>query len=183
MPRKASSKSAAFKPTSVYSGPRGTTDTDYSSYAGSRLDWHTLKIFILGALAFTVISFIVHMAGAMVDMGYYMMPAYFSVWSPLMMPIAGPPPIEFTYASLLFGFITGAIFVYCYTLVRRAMPGNNWLSKGLNYGMFVMLLAGLPTYMSMTLLINLPQGLLVSWLVQSFITYELAGMAAARFAR
>ncbi|MDO8339496.1 MAG: hypothetical protein Q7T16_02455 [Candidatus Burarchaeum sp.] len=172
-----------FKHHEIYTGPRSGTDIDYSHYYSSAgTNVHFLVAVFIGALVYSVISFIVHMAGAIADMGYYFMPDYFSVWSKLMMPVAGPPPIEFTYASLLFGFIAGLLFTYCFYLVRNSMPGKG-IAKGLNYGMFVMLLAGLPFYMTMTLLINLPQGLMLSWLVQTFIIYELSGIAVAKLVR
>jgi hypothetical protein len=179
----AKKKPIHFRPPEIYSGPRSSTDIDYSQYySRAGTNWGFLLAVLGGALAYTIISYIVHMAGAIVDMGYYMMPEYFAVWSKIMMPVAGPPPIEFTYASLLFGFIAGLLFTYCYYLVRNSMPGKG-IAKGLNYGMFVMLLAGLPFYMSMTLLINLPQGLMLSWLLQTFVIYELAGIAAVKLVR
>jgi len=179
----AKKKAIHFKPPEVYTGPRARTDIDYSQYySNAGTNWGFLMAILCGALAYTVILFIVHMAGAIVDMGYYLMPDYFAVWSKIMMPVPGPPPIEFTYASLLFGFIAGLLFTYCYYLVRHSMPGKG-LAKGLNYGMFVMLLAGLPFYMTTTLLINLPQGLMLSWLLQTFIIYELSGIAVAKLVR
>jgi len=179
----AKKKPIHFKPPEVYSGPRSGTDRDYSHYySGAGTSWHFLTAVFIGALVYTVISLIVHMAGAIADMSYYLLPEYFAVWSKLMMPVAGPPPIEFTYASLLFGFMAGLLFTYCYYLVRNSMPGKG-IAKGLNYGMFVMLLAGLPFYLSITLLINLPQGLMLSWLLQTFIIYELSGIAVAKLVR
>ena len=89
----AKKKAIHFKPPEVYTGPRARTDIDYSQYySNAGTNWGFLMAILCGALAYTVILFIVHMAGAIVDMGYYLMPDYFAVWSKIMMPVPGPPP-------------------------------------------------------------------------------------------
>ena len=53
---------------------------------------------MIGAgVLFGIIALIVHWIFAYVGMDYYLDPAYFPVWSKLMMPTAGPPPASFLY--------------------------------------------------------------------------------------
>ncbi len=143
-----------------------------------------LKISWPGVLAvavmYVVISQLVFMLGAYADMAYYMDPAYYSVWSKLMMPSAGPPPIEFTATSVAFGIISGLLFALVYSVVKGSVPGKEWGNKGLMYGFLVFLIAGIPSTLSLLLLINLPPGLVLSWMLQGFVTYLLAGLVAAK---
>jgi hypothetical protein len=135
------------------------------------------------AAVYAIVSYVVHMLGAMVDMAYYMDPAYFPVWSKLMMPAAGPPPMEFTLVSLAFSFISGLLFALVYALVKGSVPGKGWKNKGLMFGFLIFLIAGIPSMMSLYLLINLPPGLLLSWMLQSSLTYLLVGLATARLVK
>ncbi len=48
------------------------------------------------AVAMTILAQIVHTLESILTMGYYTDPAYFQVWSKVMMPAAGPPPASAT---------------------------------------------------------------------------------------
>lgn len=125
------------------------------------------KVFV-SALIITVVSFIVRQIEAIFTMGYYMDPAYFGVWSKVMMPTAGPPPPEFMITSFVFTFITGVSLAVIYYYLRKYLPDNN--KQRVFYFADLMIATSfifftLPSY----LLFNLPLGLLVSWFVTSFI--------------
>jgi len=136
---------------------------------------------ILAAIAYVVIGKIVNTLSAMLTMSYYMDPNYFAVWSKIMMPGPGPPPAEFTYYGIAFAFISGLIFSYIYTKVSSVIKGKGWMQKGLKYGFGVFLIAGIPMFLSMYLLINLPLGLLVDWMiVDGLIVYLLCGIAVSK---
>ena len=138
---------------------------------------HTLA----AAVMILLVSEVINTLSAFLTMGYYMDPNYFAVWSKIMMPGPGPPPAEFTYYGIAFAFIYGLIFSYVYMKVSGILKGKNWMQKGLRYGFGVFLIAGVPMFLNMYLLINLPLGLLVEWaIVDGLIAYLLTGIAVAK---
>jgi hypothetical protein len=139
------------------------------------------KKFFLAAIVFTIVNQIVHTVGAMLTMDYYMDPNYFSVWSKLMMPAAGAPPAEFFFYSIGFGFIIALIYTYVYTVLKKAVPGADYVKKGLSYGALLFLIANIPGTLSMMLLLNLPLGLLVGWAIEGLVIALLGGIIIAKF--
>jgi hypothetical protein len=132
------------------------------------------------AILMTIIGEAVHIIESMLTLGYYMDPTYFGVWSKIMMPGPGPPPAEFYYYSVIFALITWAIFGFAYEKLGRAMPEKNVFDKGLQFGGMIFLIAGIPTLLSMYLLINLPRGLLAAWTTTALILYLIGGVLAAK---
>lgn len=129
------------------------------------IDW---KKVILCGVIYTIVAMIIRQIEAFLTLKYYMDPAYFGVWSKLMMPTAGPPPAEFMITSLVFSLFTGMSIAIIYYYLRNHLP------KGKKQRIFYfadLLIATsfifftLPTYM----LFNVPVGLLVSWFVSGFI--------------
>ncbi|MCX6707632.1 MAG: hypothetical protein NT001_05845, partial [Candidatus Woesearchaeota archaeon] len=110
---------------------------------------------------------------------YYKDPDYFSVWSRLMMPNAGPPPASFFYYSLAFSLIGALLFIGVYLMLGRLLPFKSNLKKGAVYGVLVFLAGILPGYMSLYLLVNLPAGLIAWWCVLSLVIYTVGGMIVA----
>ena len=142
-----------------------------------------LSRLIAVAILYAIIGEIIMTLGATADMSYYMDPAYFSVWSKLMMPAAGPPPAEFYYVGIAFQLVTGFLFALVYNVVKGAVPGKGWKNKGLMYGFLIFLVAGIPTTMTLYLLINLPVGLILSWMLQSLVVYLIMGLLAAKLVK
>jgi hypothetical protein len=132
------------------------------------------------AILYAIASEIVMTLGAFMDMSYYYDPSYFGVWSKLMMPAAGPPPAEFYYFGMAFQLVTGFLFALVYRVIKGAVPGKGWKNKGLMYGFLIFLVTGIPTTMMLYLLINLPVGLLLSWMLQSLVVYLIMGLVAAK---
>jgi hypothetical protein len=135
------------------------------------------------AILYAVIGEIVMTLGALADMNYYYDSNYFAVWSKFMMPVAGPPPAEFYYMGIIFQLVTGFLFGLVYTVIKGAVPGKGWKNKGLMYGFLVFLIAGIPTTLMLILLINLPSGLLLSWMLQSLIVYLFMGLVTAKIVK
>jgi hypothetical protein len=134
---------------------------------------------ILGAIAFLVVAQVLHVISTMLTMSYYTDANYFAVWSKIMMPAEGAPPMSFYYYSLAFGFITGMIFSTIYSKRRETFKGDI-LHKGLTYGFGLFLVAGIPYFLTTYLLINLPLGLLAYWLIiDGLLTYLVGGIAIA----
>ena len=139
-----------------------------------------LKSVILAAVIFTVVAQFIHTAGAMATMAYYYDAAYFSVWSKLMMPAAGPPPPEFLYLSLALGLVTSFISVYAYVLLKKAIPGKTWAGRGINYGLLLFLLCTVPSTFSLLLLINLPPFLVMGWALEGLVISLAGGLVTAK---
>jgi len=135
------------------------------------------------AILYAIVGEIVMTLGAMADMNYYFDPGYFAVWSKLMMPAAGPPPAEFYYFGIAFQLVTGFLFAIVYRVIKGSVPGKGWKNKGLMYGFLIFLVAGIPMSMTLYLLINLPVGLLLSWMLQSLVVYLIMGLVAAKLVK
>lgn len=103
---------------------------------------------------------------------------YFHVWSKLMMPAEGPPPMSFFYYSVIFGIITGILIACVYAIVR-GVPGGG-IKRGLVYGFLMFLVTGVPSSLSLYLLVNLPSALIVYWGFENLVTYLLGGAVFGR---
>ena len=137
---------------------------------------------IVAAIVFMIISQVIHTIEAQLTMDYYTDPTYFPVWSKIMMGENGLAP-QFIYYSLAFAFINGLLFTGVYSVVAKGVPGKTFGKKGTRYGLLVWLVAGIPSALSMVLLINLPIDLIAYWIVSSLIIYILAGIAVARIVK
>jgi len=142
-----------------------------------KVNWRTT---IIAAVVFTAIAQIVHSLGAFIGMDYYLKEAFFPVWSKLMMPTAGPPPLSFTLYSLLFGFISALIYAYIYNWVKGCLRGKSWVEKGLCFGLGLFFVGHVPGYLSMILLINLPLGLICLWAIEGLLISLIGGIALVK---
>jgi len=138
---------------------------------------------IVASLVFTVTGFIVHTAGAFATIGYYLDPAYFCVWSRLLMPAAGPPPIEFTLVSLGLGFVSALLFVFVYLKARPVFKEKSGVVAGSIFGFGVFLVGGLPGSFTLWLLINLPGGLVASYTIEALAASVIGGALVGVIAR
>lgn len=136
------------------------------------------KLLLAGVL-YAVTAQIIHTIGALVAMAYYTMPEYFTVWSKLMMPTAGPPPASFYVYSILFSLITGLLLAIVYVVVKESVAGKTKVKKGLMYGFLVFLVGGLPFSLTILLLVNLPFGLICEWAAETLVVNLLGGMVIA----
>ena len=137
--------------------------------------------FFLAAILYTILAQIIHTIGAQATMGYYLLEDYFSVWSKIMMPNLGPPGALFFLWSIIFAFVTALLITYVYNVVKKSIAGKTAVTKGLTYGFLLFLVAGIPTLLSMILLINLPMALLFAWTIEGLVIFLLGGMIIARF--
>jgi hypothetical protein len=135
--------------------------------------------FILAALAYTLFAFILHLIGAVLTMQYYMDPAYFPIWSKILMPTAGPPPLAFSAYSLILGYIAALLFTFIYLKVRPLFKGKSRVRMGSTYGFGVFLVGGLPGFLMLWLLINLPLLLIADWAIEGLIANIVGGVLVA----
>lgn len=138
---------------------------------------------IVAAIVFMIISEVIQNIEAMLTMSYYTNPDYFAVWSKIMMPGPGAPPITFYYYSIVFAFIGGLIFAGVYAVIANGVPGKTLLKKGVNYGLLIWLIGSIPGYLALILLINLPIDLIAYWTVTGLIINILAGAAIVRIVK
>jgi hypothetical protein len=137
---------------------------------------------LLVAALLALIGYLVHMAEAILTMDYYLDPAYFDVWSKVMMPEPGLPPAEFTYLSLIFGFAVALIYIWAYKMVEPALDGlDGRLRKGLFFGVLLFVLGVVPGSLSLYLLVNIPSALIGWWTLSGLVVAFIDGVIIARF--
>jgi len=137
--------------------------------------WRVLASGVL----FAIVAQVLHTVCAFLAMSFYTNPDYFSVWSKIMMPAAGPPPAYFYVYSLLFGLLGGILFALVYTVIKGGIPVKAIAKKGLFYGFLVFLVGGVPGYLALILLVNLPFALIIIWAAETLVINLLGGMIAA----
>jgi hypothetical protein len=135
-------------------------------------------LIFLGAIIFTIVGQSIHSIGAFLTMPYYQSPEYFNVWSSLMMPQAGPPPMSFYLFSCVFSLIQGLIFATVFLLLLPALKriSTNRAMLGVLYGLIIFAVCGISQTFSMLLLINLPSALIGSWMIECFLIYLGGGV-------
>jgi len=138
---------------------------------------------IISIIVILVLSLIVHNLGATIGMGYYMDTKYADVWSKIMMPEPGPPPASFMFYSIIFSLINSFFFVFVYLIISESVPGTGLVKKGFFYGLIVFMISGISSSLGMTLLINLPCGLILLWAIETLIIYIIGGIIVAIIAK
>jgi len=141
-----------------------------------------MKNLAFSAIAFTIVSQIIYMAGAFADMPYYTDPAYAAVWSKVMMPSSGSPPTEFFLLTIAANLAMGAIFAYGYSIAVKAFTKDKAFQAekpwkiGAKYGLFVFALNAMGM-LTLPLLVNIPFSLSISWAFQGLAAMLLSGAA------
>jgi len=138
-----------------------------------------IRIFLAGIICMAI-SFVINMVSSILTMGFYKDPAYFQVWSKIMMPTTGPPPWYFSLYTLGFSLLGGIFIALVYYFVKSTFKQKSAVKKGLFYGFLLFLVAGIPPMLSMILLINLPLMLVISWMIMSGVILLLDGMVVAK---
>ncbi|MFH1473281.1 MAG: hypothetical protein ABIE55_00125 [Candidatus Aenigmatarchaeota archaeon] len=141
------------------------------------------KRIIIAAIVFAIIAQVIHTVESMLTMDFYMDEAYLGVWSKLMMPVAGPPPAEFFYVSIVSGVIIALIYAAVYDLVNNSLSGKTTIKKGLQYGIILFLMVQIPGLLAMYLLVNLPAMLLVYWGISSLVISLIGGIVIAKIVK
>ncbi|MDD5569192.1 MAG: hypothetical protein PHG23_02150 [Candidatus Pacebacteria bacterium] len=133
----------------------------------------------VSAIIYTIIAFLARTGEAMLTMNYYMMPQYFSVWSKVMMPTAGPPPTSFYIISLLFSFVAGIILALFYNFIKDKLCAGYW-QKVVCFTGIVSVLAFVFSTLPMYLMINLPVCLMLIWFASSVVIFFVSSMVFAK---
>ncbi len=133
----------------------------------------------ISSIVFLIISQIINTITAVFTMSYYTNPEFFALWSKLMMPANGPPGTEFFLASIVIDIIIGIILAGSYSLLADSIPGEG-ISKGINYGILLFLIAGVPFTLTIYLLFAVPGSLLIYWTISTLVIYLISGAAFAK---
>lgn len=141
-----------------------------------KLHW---KRILLSGFWYTVIAEIVMQVEIFFTMKYYQDPALFGLWSKLMMPNAGPPPLTFFAISLLFMYATGCTLAAVFEFIS-SLFGKSYWSKVVGFTDIMVGLAIIFASFPMYLLFNVPITLLAWWLGTNWVTILLASMVFAR---
>lgn len=131
---------------------------------------------ILAAVVYVIISQVVRTIEASLTMSFYLDPAYFGVWSKLMMPKAGPPPPNFFILSLILSLIIGVVLAVFYERIKKVLPSKSALGRACDYTAIVSVLTLVLSYFPMYLLINLPLNLIVVWFVSTVAIFYLSAL-------
>ncbi len=141
-----------------------------------KLHWN--KVFIAG-LGYLIISTVLQQVEVMFTMKYYQDPALVGIWSKLMMPVAGPPPLAFFAISLLFSYATGCTLAAVFEFMSPLFGKGYW-GKVIGFTDIMVGLAIVFSYFPMYLLLNIPAILLVWWLVASAVSILLTSIVFAK---
>ncbi|MBL7159750.1 hypothetical protein ISS85_04695 [Candidatus Microgenomates bacterium] len=141
-----------------------------------KIQW---KKVLLAGIAYLVIATVVHQIEALLTMNYYMMPEYFGAWSKVMMPSAGPPPMSFMVISLVFSYVTGVTLAAVYDFIKDLLPKKFW-PRVINFSDLIIGLMVVFFILPVYLLLNVPLGLLLSWLASSVLIIILGTMVLVK---
>ena len=136
------------------------------------------KVFLAGIL-FAIIATVIHSIESFLTMNYYLMRDYFSVWSKVMMPSAGPPPTSFFITSILFSLITGVTLAIFYDLIKEKLAKTD-LGKAICFTGMAITLATVFFTLPVYLLINIPAGVLISWFASGVVIFLLSSLIFAK---
>lgn len=139
---------------------------------------HTKEVLMSGLL-YSLIALFIRQIEMMMTMGYYKDPAYFAVWSKLMMPTQGPPPLAFFIESLLFTYATGVTLAAIFEFTKPLFGKKYW-EKVIGFTDITVGLMIVFGFFPMYLLINLPLGLIVTWFISGWVTVLLGAMVFAK---
>ena len=137
---------------------------------------------LLCALIYTIVATIVHQIEAVFTMSYYTMPEFFGVWSKLMMPSAGPPPVSFMVTSVILTFVSGISLALVYYYLHDILP-KDAKRRVLFFADLMIALSFIFFTLPAYLLFNLPLALLVSWFISSFVILCVASFTFVKIIR
>lgn len=133
---------------------------------------HWKKVLIAGVV-FLVIATITRQIEVFLTMDFYKDPQFFGVWSRLMMPANGPPPLQFILYSFLFTYLTGITLAFLYDFIKGNLSKKFWLKVGsftdITVGLSFVFFT-LPSF----LLFNIPLILLIYWLISTTVIIFLS---------
>jgi hypothetical protein len=133
------------------------------------------KILVAGIL-FAIIGYVIHSLGAFFMWINYRDFTYYEVWCKLTMPAERPIPPSFIKSSFIFSLIVGILIALVYAWIMEGLKGKSGVSKGLFYGFMLFLVAGLPSFLSLYILMDISDMFNITWMVEGLILYLIGGL-------
>lgn len=130
------------------------------------------KVLVAG-LVYLVVATVINQIEAILTMSYYKIPAYFGLWSKIMMPSAGPPPLRFFIMSISFSLLSGITVAAIYEILKENLEKGFWM-RILNFTLVIFWISIIFFTLPIYLLFNVPTGLLISWVIGEFLIVFLA---------
>lgn len=138
---------------------------------------HWKNVLISGSIA-AVCTILLLQIEAVFTMKWYMDPAYFSVWSTVMLPNAGPPPAAFYGISLLFTLATACTMAAVFDFMKTLFGKGYW-QRVIGFTDIMVGLMIVFMYFPMYLMVRLPLPLLGVWLMTGFVSVFVSAMIFA----
>ena len=145
-------------------------------YLTQKVQWSKV---LLAGLLYAVVNMVIQQVSAVLTMGYYLDPQYSSVWSKLMMPKAGPPPVNFFILAFILDLIGGIILALFYNFIKGLFKESFW-HKVWGFTEISSILLLVLFFFSLYLMINLPLLLLLVWYISSVIIIFISAMIFAK---
>ena len=139
---------------------------------------HWGKVIGIGVL-FAVISMVVRQLEMLWTIQYYTDPAYFGLWSPLMMPKAGPPPPEFFIFSIISSIFTGMALTLIYYYLREYLPKGYW-KRSFFFADVLVATSFIFFTVPVALLFHIPYGLLAWWFGSTFVIVSASSLVIVK---
>lgn len=134
---------------------------------------------IVAGIIYAVVAQVIFNLGAFLGRSYYADPNYFKVWSKIMMPGEGGPPASFYVYAIAFFIIGAILYALVYSWIKGGLKGKSTVAKGLFYGLILFLVAGIPCFLMLHLLIDVSFMLNFTWMIEGFIVYLVGGIIIA----
>jgi len=135
---------------------------------------------IISGFVYLIISTIIHQVEVLLTMDYFKLPTYFGLWSKLMMPKAGPPPLKFYLFSFLFSLIAGLAIALLYEIIKDRVAKESAWKKTVSFTCLLVLLSGVFFSLPVYLLLNIPLGLLAIWFLSAVVIFAISSAAFVR---
>ncbi len=142
----------------------------------AKINWGKV---LLAGFVYTLIAIFTRQIEAVFTLKYYMDPAYFGLWNKLMMPTAGPPPLEFMIVSAIITFTTGISLTIVYYYLRDLLP-KGFYKRAFYFADLMVATSFIFFTLPTLLMFNVPYGLLVSWFVSTFIILLFASLTIVK---
>lgn len=130
-----------------------------------------IKKLILAIVVVGIFNFLVGMftCGGVFSWVYKLEPV--NVWKPM---------TSVSFPLMLAGmFLVDVLFVLVYAIIKNGVPGKNKYTKGLFYGLLVVLVGLVPGMISTYTYMTVATTVVVYWTIWGFIVSPLKGLIAA----
>ncbi len=92
------------------------------------------------------------------------------------MPVERPILPSFIKSSLVFSLIVEILVVLVYALIREGLKGKSGVAKGLFYDFILFLVASIPRFLSLYILMDISDMFNITWMVEGLILYLIGGL-------